>query len=115
MTDRAFTTRLQGHGLTTAEILYHRPDAPSLLQLFVWQDYGLAPDFPALFDFVDFWNREIEAALHSIRIAHDHLLRPAQWRAVHGELRSEEHTSELQSLMRISYAVFCLDKHITCQ
>src|SRR3546814_7628086 len=29
-------------------------------------------------------------------------------RAVH--LRSEEHTSELQSLMRISYAVFCLNK-----
>src|SRR3546814_4921378 len=28
-------------------------------------------------------------------------------------LRSEEHTSELQSLMRISYAVFCLKKHIT--
>src|SRR3546814_10027836 len=27
-----------------------------------------------------------------------------------GELRSEEHTSELQSLMRISYAVFCLNK-----
>src|SRR3546814_5999458 len=26
--------------------------------------------------------------------------------------RSEEHTSELQSLMRISYAVFCLQKHI---
>src|SRR3546814_6003215 len=26
--------------------------------------------------------------------------------------RSEEHTSELQSLMRISYAVFCLKKHI---
>src|SRR3546814_7651082 len=27
-----------------------------------------------------------------------------------GDLRSEEHTSELQSLMRISYAVFCLTK-----
>src|SRR3546814_10502968 len=27
-----------------------------------------------------------------------------------GALRSEEHTSELQSLMRISYAVFCLKK-----
>src|SRR3546814_7678265 len=27
-----------------------------------------------------------------------------------GKLRSEEHTSELQSLMRISYAVFCLQK-----
>src|SRR3546814_5337254 len=28
----------------------------------------------------------------------------------HAALRSEEHTSELQSLMRISYAVFCLKK-----
>src|SRR3546814_3760902 len=27
--------------------------------------------------------------------------------------RSEEHTSELQSLMRISYAVFCLNKYIS--
>src|SRR3546814_16232075 len=31
-------------------------------------------------------------------------------RGVHGVIRSEEHTSELQSLMRISYAVFCLKK-----
>src|SRR3546814_3051891 len=30
-----------------------------------------------------------------------------------GYLRSEEHTSELQSLMRISYAVFCLNKKKT--
>src|SRR3546814_11292162 len=37
--------------------------------------------------------------------------RSAQWHR-HGRrgLRSEEHTSELQSLMRISYAVFCLKK-----
>src|SRR3546814_5776910 len=32
----------------------------------------------------------------------------------HGHERSEEHTSELQSLMRISYAVFCLKKTTTC-
>src|SRR3546814_11662353 len=32
---------------------------------------------------------------------------------VMAELRSEEHTSELQSLMRISYAVFCLKKKMT--
>src|SRR3546814_5238354 len=31
----------------------------------------------------------------------------------HGRVRSEEHTSELQSLMRISYAVFCLKKKNT--
>src|SRR3546814_9900607 len=32
-----------------------------------------------------------------------------------GKTRSEEHTSELQSLMRISYAVFCLKKKKTTQ
>src|SRR3546814_6576822 len=30
----------------------------------------------------------------------------------HDEIRSEEHTSELQSLMRNSYAVFCLEKKL---
>src|SRR3546814_5537035 len=36
--------------------------------------------------------------------------KPRLWRQEKHELRSEEHTSELQSLMRISYAVFCLKK-----
>src|SRR3546814_7708272 len=35
------------------------------------------------------------------------------WVAITASLRSEEHTSELQSLMRISYAVFCLKKKKT--
>src|SRR3546814_3684772 len=35
--------------------------------------------------------------------------------ATHFSIRSEEHTSELQSLMRISYAVFCLKKKKQCQ
>src|SRR3546814_3398874 len=35
----------------------------------------------------------------------------ATWVAPWGSTRSEEHTSELQSLMRISYAVFCLKKN----
>src|SRR3546814_7525865 len=35
------------------------------------------------------------------------------YNAATGEIRSEEHTSELQSLMRISYAVFCLTKKNT--
>src|SRR3546814_7102106 len=40
---------------------------------------------------------------------------PERWRNDYAEerlWRSEEHTSELQSLMRISYAVFCLQKKI---
>src|SRR3546814_4252706 len=39
---------------------------------------------------------------------------PGRWRRLalnHGTGRSEEHTSELQSLMRTSYAVFCLKKN----
>src|SRR3546814_5961701 len=36
-----------------------------------------------------------------------------QWKAHNHNHRSEEHTSELQSLMRISYAVFCLKKKKT--
>src|SRR3546814_7045510 len=35
-----------------------------------------------------------------------------KWVSGHACARSEEHTSELQSLMRISYAVFCLKKKI---
>src|SRR3546814_2579801 len=39
-------------------------------------------------------------------------IRPSTYNA-NGRMRSEEHTSELQSLMRISYAVFCLKKKKT--
>jgi len=84
MRDRAFIAQLDGYGLTTAEVHYYRPDAPSLLQLFVWQEYDLAPDFPVLFEFLGFWRREIGGALHSVRIAHDHLVGPTEWRAVDG-------------------------------
>lgn len=84
MSDRAFVAQLEGYGLTTAEIHYYRLDAPSLLQLFVWQEYDLAPDFPILFGFLEHWHSQIEASLHSVRIAHSGLIRPAEWRAVDG-------------------------------
>src|SRR3546814_9389849 len=122
-------------------------------------EYDLAPDFPVLFEFLDHWRREIEAALHSVRIAHDRLIRPTEWCAVNVVIsiqlqaicsgdrvrarttcgsgcplttswylpsracrsvrtnatrsagaRSEAPTSELQSLMRISFAFFSFNK-----
>jgi uncharacterized protein Usg len=82
VSDRALLVQLEGYGLTLAEIHYHRPDAPSLLQLFVWQEYDLAPGFPVLLGFLDHWRREIDGALHSVRIEHERLIRPAEWRAV---------------------------------
>src|SRR3546814_1516506 len=55
---------------------------------------------------------------HGMRSVFGHLLAPRGEQGlglfladqIGKELRSEEHTSELQSLMRISYAVFCLKK-----
>src|SRR3546814_10643032 len=41
----------------------------------------------------------------------EHFLAPPVWMEGGSWERSEEHTSELQSLMRISYAVFCLKKN----
>ena len=75
---------LNGHGLTTAEILYRMPDARTLLQSYTWQDYDLAPDFPKLYQFLDFWQDKLEGPLHSVRYCHQHLIRPGEWRKVDG-------------------------------
>ncbi len=90
MTDRAFLVQLDGYGLTTAEICYFMPDHPSIIQTFAWQEYDAAPDFPVLFDFLDYWRREIEADIQSVRIAHDKLIRPANWRSADGVISWEE-------------------------
>jgi uncharacterized protein Usg len=84
MTDNGFIKQLDGYGLTTAQIHYRMPDQPSLLQLYIWQDYDLAPGFPMLQTFLDFWRREIEGPLHSVSIAHQKLTRPSEFRAVNG-------------------------------
>jgi uncharacterized protein Usg len=59
---------LKDYRLTTAEILYHMPDHPSVLQSFIWQDLDIAPQYPVLNKFLDFWRREIDGRLHSVRI-----------------------------------------------
>src|SRR3546814_8866408 len=50
---------------------------------------------------------QLETGDRLLRLGDDRLLARDQ---LHFRSRSEEHTSELQSLMRISYAVFCLKK-----
>ena len=87
MVDKDFLVRLNGYGLTTAEIHYRIPDHPSLLQLFVWQEYDLAPLFPGLTAFLEHWQRELEGALHSVRVAHNQLVRPSEWKAIDGVFR----------------------------
>ncbi|MGI4955372.1 MAG: usg protein [Janthinobacterium lividum] len=70
--------QLRHYRLTTAEILYHLPDHPGLLQSYVWQDLDLAPKFPQLHRFLGFWTREIEGKLHSIRVAGCELIGPGR-------------------------------------
>ena len=84
MVSKAFIRQLEGYGLTTATILYRLPDHPKLLQTFIWQEYDLAPQFPVLRKFLDFWAREIEGRLHSVTVAHCGLIKPAEIRAVDG-------------------------------
>ncbi|WP_308915190.1 usg protein [Jannaschia sp. LMIT008] len=76
---------LKGYGLTTAEMFYHMPDHPHVLNTFVWQDYDLAPDHPRLFRFVEYWQEQIDGALHSIRFSHRKRIATGEWRNVVGE------------------------------
>jgi uncharacterized protein Usg len=82
-----FELQLKGYRLATAEILYHMPDHPSLLQTFIWQHYDIAPDFPELRRFLDFWTRNIEGRLHSVRVARLDLVGAGRWQAPTAEFR----------------------------
>lgn len=66
--------QLRGYSMTTAEILYYMPDHPSLLQSFIWQKLDIAPKFPELRKFIDFWDGSIEGRLHAVEVAHNPLI-----------------------------------------
>ncbi|MGE0596847.1 MAG: Usg family protein [Hyphomonadaceae bacterium] len=67
---------LAGWRPTTAEILYYMPDHPKLLQSFVWQTLDLAPRYPRLHQFLEYWRREIEAVIHSVQLASGETIAP---------------------------------------
>jgi uncharacterized protein Usg len=70
--------RLQGWRLATAEVLYYIPDHPTLLQTFIWQTLDLAPKYPRIHKFLDFWRREIDAVIHTVTLASGETLAPAR-------------------------------------
>jgi len=72
--------QLCNYRLTTAEILYHLPDHPSVLQSFVWQNMDIAPEFPVLQRFLAFWVCNIEGKLHSVKVASAALITPGEFR-----------------------------------
>lgn len=78
--DRNFVVQLNDYRITTAEILYWLPDHRHVLQSFVWQNLDVAPRFPALTRFLDFWQRNLDGKLHRVRIANANLIKPAEFR-----------------------------------
>ena len=81
----AFSRQLEGYSLTTAEILYHLPDHPHLLQTFIWQHLDLFPGFPELKRFLAFWQTTLDGPLHSVRVAHSRLIKPLDLRTITDE------------------------------
>ena len=77
---------MRDYRLTTAEILYHMPDHPRLLQSFVWQELDMAPRFPVLNKFLNFWNKNLDGRLHSVRVGTCGILCPLDVRHIDAEL-----------------------------
>ena len=75
-----FETQLKGGRLTTAEVLYYMPDHPKLLQSFMWQTLDVAPDYPRVHSFLDYWRKEIHAVIHSVRLSTVGIVTPARVR-----------------------------------
>jgi uncharacterized protein Usg len=76
--------QMNDYRLTTAEILYHLPDHPAVLQTYIWQELDLAPRYPALQAFLDFWSRNLDGRLYSVRVGVAALITPGHWG--HGEI-----------------------------
>ena len=69
----------EGYRLTTAEILYHRPDDPDQIQTFLWRGYDRIPEFPRLRQFLDFWDRMIDSQLYSVTVTEAGEMQPPEF------------------------------------
>jgi uncharacterized protein Usg len=72
--------QLKDYRLTTANIYYHLPDYPGVLQTYIWQEYDIAPQFPELRNFLEFWQRNLEGKVHSVCVDSMKLIGPPNTR-----------------------------------
>ena len=93
MADGDFTTshddfkkQLQHYRLTTAEILYHMPDHPKLLQTYIWQELDLAPRFPVLQRFLTFWEKSLDGKLYRVKVAALDHISSFEWKGIGQEI-----------------------------
>jgi uncharacterized protein Usg len=77
-----FRKMLKGYSLTTAQIFYQMPDAKSFLQTFLWQEYDLAPKFPKLTTFCEWWQAILDGKIKAVEVNHSTLIKPAEIKLV---------------------------------
>lgn len=76
--ENALSLQMKGYRLSTAEIIYHMPDHPGVLQTFVWQYYDIAPDYPEIHKFLDFWQKNIDGPLYSVKVGQVDVISPGE-------------------------------------
>lgn len=82
--DSDFVRQLADYRITTAEILYWMPDHRHVLNTFVLQQLDLAPRFPALSRFLDYWDKNLDGKVHKVRVASTALVKPAEYKFASG-------------------------------
>ena len=82
-----FRKQVEGYGLTTAHILYRRPDHAGCCNPTSGRPTICFPKFPELQKFLAFWQEKLEGPLHSVQVAHCKLIKPAELKAINGEFR----------------------------
>ena len=60
---------LRRKSIVTVDILYWMPDYTNVLQEFVWQTSDIAPEYPRVHRFLNYWQENIEAVISEVRIA----------------------------------------------
>ncbi len=82
-TNKSFYQQLSEHfRLTTIQIFYRMPDYQSILQEFLWQTLDHPPKYPKMQQFLNYWIENIEAPIHSVKIANVEIISPENFRSV---------------------------------
>jgi uncharacterized protein Usg len=82
-----FRKRALGYGLTTGGNRLSPSGSSMAAANLRLAGYDLFPNFPALKDFLAFWETKLEGPLFAVTVAHSKLIKPAELRAVDGVFR----------------------------
>jgi len=78
--DRDFGKLVRGHSLVMVNVLYVLPDSRYLINEFWWQTLDVAPKYPRVEVFLEFWRCEIEAEIKEVKIAQCCSIEPRRFR-----------------------------------